>query len=262
MERFPSKSSLNSPIGNRFGPFNDDRDCLSVPRFGRITFGGRFCIRRHHLAPGRRGSASGHSKFAGASQNYCHPRRRKSGKRRYFVHLVPFRSGRRDNWRVLPGAGELAISLCCRWRHLCWSRRGLAHRPTAKALGRSACANIIFPAYAVRGLLQWRKSPCFRNPRCRNCRHLYRVARPADLERAHAPAGLPCMGNGHFHFERNTFHAHRPPTAAGYGRAGSGNSDSRGLAGDRVCRSDRAGSFRLGVRSHLFAASAESNVPR
>ena len=40
---------------------------------GRITFGGRFCIRRHHLAARRRGSAGGHSKFARASQNYCHP---------------------------------------------------------------------------------------------------------------------------------------------------------------------------------------------
>ena len=36
------------------------------------------------------------------------------------------------------------------------------------------------------------------------------MARPADLEREDATASAACLGNGHVHSERNTFHAHRP----------------------------------------------------
>src|SRR5439155_224152 len=82
-----------------------------------------------------------------------------------FLYLVPFRSGRRDDRRLFAGASELAIPFCRRGRHLCRSRRGLAGNAIAKAFGRSASANNVLPAYAVRCLLQRRKAACLRNPR-------------------------------------------------------------------------------------------------
>ena len=69
-------------------------------------------------------------------------------------HLLPFRSGCRVDRDLFAGAGELAVSFCRRGRHLCWSRRGLAGNASAKAFGRSASANNVLPAYAVRCLLQ------------------------------------------------------------------------------------------------------------
>ena len=107
---------------------------------------------------------------------------------------------------LLVAAGGICVGLVVGWLVVA----------TAKAFGRSACSNIVLPAYALRCLLQRRKASCFRNPRCRNCGHLHRMARPTHHERAHAPAGVPGLGNGHLHSERNTFHAHRASTAAGY----------------------------------------------
>lgn len=72
---------------------------------------------------------------------------------------------------------------------------------------------------------------------------------------------LPVWKMVTFILNGSAFHAHRASTAAGYPRARSGYGDSRGPAGDSVCFGHRAGSFGLGVRSHLFAAPAEPNVP-
>ena len=73
---------------------------------------------------------------------------------------------------------------------------------------------------------------------------------------------LPSLGNGHLHSERNTFHAHRASTAAGHQRPRSGHGDSRRQVGDRVCCADRAGSFCLDVRCHVFAARCFSRTFR
>src|SRR5207302_695548 len=126
---------------------------IRVPYPILLTIGGVVCVRSHHLAAGRGSSAGGHSKFAGAPQDYCHPRRRESDKRRHFFYLVPFRSGRRDDRRFFAGASKLAISFCRRGRHMCWSRRRLAGNTIAKAFGRSAGSNNVLPSYAVRCLL-------------------------------------------------------------------------------------------------------------
>src|SRR5438876_1178563 len=158
-----------------------------------LSRGGRFCVRRHHLAARCRGSAGGDSNVAGAPQDYRHPRRRESDKRRHFFYLVPFRSGRRDDRRLFAGASELAVSFCRRGRHLYWSRRRLAGNAIAKAIGRSASSNNVLTSYAVRCLLQRRKAACLRNPGSRNCRHLLRVARPAYLEWADATASAACL---------------------------------------------------------------------
>ena len=73
----------------------------------------------------------------------------------------------------------------------CWSRGGLAGDPGAKAFGRSARANNVLPAYSLRRLFQRRKAARLRHPGGGDRRHLLRVARPADLERADATPGVP-----------------------------------------------------------------------
>ena len=86
------------------------------------------------------------------------------------------------------------------------------------------------------------------------------MARATDLERTHATASGPCLGDGLIHSQRNSFHAHRPSAAAGHPRASSGfrisGSNARGVGPF----GNRAGSFWLDLRCHLFTALLQPNV--
>src|SRR5207249_10623387 len=105
----PVEPSPTAPPRHRFGFVNDDGLGLPLTLLGRIAFGRGFCLRRNYLATRRGRSVGGHSTFARASQDYCHPRRRKPDQRRYFLYLLPFRSRCCHDRRIFADAGELAV---------------------------------------------------------------------------------------------------------------------------------------------------------
>ena len=260
MERFPSKPSAHFAHGNRFGSDNDGSDGRRFPLSDRTTLGCCVCFRRTNLATGRSGSISGHSKSAGAAQNHCHPRRGKPGQRRDFFHLLSFRCGRRHDWQLFARAGKLAISFCSHRRRLCGSRGGLAGNTGAKTPGRSAGANNVVAADTVHCLFQWRAAACLGHPGGGDCRDVLRMAGAADFERAYATASRASLGNGFIHSQRNSFHAHRPSTAASHPGASAGFCISRRKAGGAGPSGDRADSLCLDVRRDLFTALLQRNV--
>ena len=133
LERFPSEPSLNSPLAIVLVLLTMTATAYLFHGLVGLPLAVGFVFGAIISPPDAVAALAVTQNFAGAPQDYCHPRRRESGKRRHFFYLVPFRSGRRDDRRpfrwgkracsffLSPRAASVLVSPWAGWPRNCKS---------------------------------------------------------------------------------------------------------------------------------------------